>query len=205
MIRLTQPDYVFSKFSDVTPKFLRDLGIKALLVDIDNTIAPYEEATPNEKVVAWLDSLTQNGISVAFISNNNAERVDLFNRELSLVAFSKSGKPFPKSLRAAMTLLGSDKSNTAMLGDQLLTDAMAGKHIGLRAIIVPPIRDKQNAFFRAKRALEVGSIRKYVKKAKKRGDSTQKVCGDAEMICAFWLEKRFSAKYLKNQRKIEEK
>ncbi|MBR2335677.1 MAG: YqeG family HAD IIIA-type phosphatase [Clostridia bacterium] len=199
------PDYIFAKFCDVTPKFLREIGVEALLIDIDNTLAPYEQAEPDENIKAWFSALDKAGIKATLVSNNDRERVELFNKSLGLPAYYKSGKPFAKNLKKAMAGMGSDKNNTAMLGDQLLTDAMAGKHIGLRAIIVPPIRDKQNAFFRAKRALEVGSIKKYVKKAKKRGDSTQKVCGDAEMICAFWLEKRFSAKYLKNQRKIEEK
>jgi predicted HAD superfamily phosphohydrolase YqeG len=50
-----------------------------------------------------------------------------------------------------------------MLGDQLLTDAYAGKHIGLRTLIVPPIRDKRSLFVRAKRRIERPYIRKYWK------------------------------------------
>ncbi len=183
MARLTRPDYVFSRFSDITPSFLKNLGIKALLVDIDNTLAPYEEATPSDKVVAWIKLLDENGISVAFISNNNQDRVDLFNRELSLVAFSKSGKPFPKSLRAAMKLLGSDKSNTAMLGDQILTDVVAGNNIGLTTIIVPPINDRKSAFFRFKRALEVPSMKKYARKHPESAD-----------VCVFWTQGGYKKK-----------
>mgnify|MGYP003314797845 CR=1 FL=1 len=52
---------------------------------------------------------------------------------------------------------------TAGLGDQLLTDAYAGKHIGLPALIVPPIKDKTNLFFRFKRVLERPFIRKYAR------------------------------------------
>jgi predicted HAD superfamily phosphohydrolase YqeG len=54
-------------------------------------------------------------------------------------------------------------AETAMLGDQILTDCFAGKHIGLCAIIVPPIKDKTNLFFRFKRFLERPFIRKYAK------------------------------------------
>ena len=38
---LLTPDYMFEKFDDITPEFLTSLGIKALLIDIDNTLAPY--------------------------------------------------------------------------------------------------------------------------------------------------------------------
>lgn len=214
------PDYIFAKFSDVSPEFLGSIGVKALLIDIDNTLAPYEQAEPDERIKEWFAALGAAGIKATLVSNNGRERVELFNRELGLPAYFKSGKPFAKNLKRAMRDMGSDRTNTAMLGDQLLTDAAAGKHIGLRAIIVPPIKDRTSAFFRFKRALEVGSIKKYVKKAKKRGgaqnvcgDSTQNVCGgaaqcafaDAEKICAFWLEGHYTAKYLKNQKKIEEK
>ena len=178
------PDYVFAKFDDITVDFLRDRGIKALLIDIDNTLAPYEVAEPDGRIVAWFDALRQNGISATLVSNNGRERVELFNRSLGLPYYYKSGKPFAKNLKKAMAAMGSDKTNTAMLGDQLLTDAAAGKHIGLTTIIVPPIRDKSNAFFRSKRALEVPTIKRYVKAHG----------GDSADVCDFWLNKRFNEK-----------
>ena len=176
MASRTLPDYVFERFSDITPEFLQDLGICALLCDIDNTLAPYEEDAPSDRVVEWIESLKRCGISVALVSNNNAERVEVFNRDLGLVALSKSGKPFPKKLRAAMKKIGGDKSNTAMIGDQLLTDAVAGKNLGLTTIIVPPINDRKSAFFRFKRALEVPSIKSYVRRHP-----------DKIEICSFWI------------------
>ena len=175
------PDYIFESYRSITPDFLKGIGIKALLIDIDNTLAPYEMPEPDEHIVAWFALLRENGISATLVSNNERDRVELFNKELALPAYYKSGKPFAKNLKRAMAGMGSDKTNTAMLGDQLLTDAAAGKHIGLTTIIVPPIRDKNNAFFRTKRAMEVKHIKKYVKL---RG-------GESDRICAFWLEKKY--------------
>ena len=175
------PDYIFATYRDVSPEFLKNIGVKALLIDIDNTLAPYEQPLPDESIKAWFGDLKKNGIKATLVSNNDKERVELFNRELGLPAFWKSGKPFAKNLKKAMANMGSDCSNTAMLGDQLLTDAAAGKHIGLRTIIVPPIRDKSNAFFRAKRAMEVCHIKKYAKLHE----------GDSREICSFWLEKKY--------------
>ncbi|MBQ1976504.1 MAG: hypothetical protein II227_03590 [Clostridia bacterium] len=53
-----------------------------------------------------------------------------------------------------MKAMGTDVTNTAVLGDQLLTDALAGKWCGLTVFIVPPIKDKKTFFFRFKRWLE---------------------------------------------------
>ena len=179
------PDYIFPRFDDITSELLQELGIKALLIDIDNTLAPYEVAVPDERIKNWFKTLKEQGISATLVSNNERERVELFNETLGLPYYYKSGKPFAKNLKRAMAAMGSDKTNTAMLGDQLLTDAAAGKHIGLTTLIVPPINDKKNAFFRAKRALEVPVIRKYVKAHG----------GDSARICEFWIEKKYSKKY----------
>ena len=45
-----------------------------------------------------------------------------------------------------------------------MTEAYAGKRLGMRAIIVPPIRDKKTPFFRVKRALERGIMRGHGKR-----------------------------------------
>ena len=158
------PDYMFRTFDEVTPEFLSTLGIRAILADIDNTLAPYEQSEPDERIRGWITSLSAAGISIAFVSNNNAERVDLFNRTLGVPAYPKSGKPFKKNLRKAMTAVGGTKNTTVMLGDQLLTDALAGHNLGVKCIIVPPIRDKKSRFFRFKRWLERPMVKRFKKR-----------------------------------------
>ena len=158
------PDYMFPTFDEVTPKFLSELGVRAVLADIDNTLAPYEQPEPDQRIRGWIASLAAAGISVAFVSNNNAQRVELFNSTLGVPAYPKSGKPFKKNLVKAMAAVGGTPNTTVMLGDQLLTDALAGHNLGVKCIIVPPIRDKKSGFFRFKRWLE----RPFVKRFKKR-------------------------------------
>ena len=64
------PDYIFSKFDDVTPEFLKSIGVRALLIDIDNTLAPYEIAKPDERIKNWFALLKENSISATLVSNN---------------------------------------------------------------------------------------------------------------------------------------
>ena len=157
------PDYMFGSYREVTPAFLHSIGVRALLIDIDNTLAPYEQADPDGEILAWFDDLQKNGIRAALVSNNHAPRVERFNKTLGLLAYPDSRKPRRATLEKAMQALGVSHSATAMLGDQLLTDCYAGKHIGLRTLIVPPIRDKRSLFVRAKRRIERPYIRKYWK------------------------------------------
>ena len=49
----------------------------------------------------------------------------------------------------------------ALLGDQLLTDCLSARRLGVPCIIVPPIRDKKTLFFRCKRALEKPFLAAY--------------------------------------------
>ena len=158
------PDYMFATFDEVTPAFLQSIGVRCLLIDIDNTLAPYEEPDPDERILGWFKALEEHGIRAALVSNNHAPRVERFNKPLGLIAYPNSGKPSRKTLERAMRELGATHAETAMLGDQLLTDCFAGKHIGLRSVIVPPIKDKTNLFFRSKRFLESPFIRKYARK-----------------------------------------
>ncbi len=156
-----KPDYTFGAYHEITPEWLLSIGVSALLIDIDNTLAPYEQAEPDERIAAWFESLSQNGIRAALISNNHAERVERFNASLGLLAYPDSKKPSRKTLLRAMAELGTSPDVCAVLGDQLFTDAYAGKRLGLRAIIVPPIKDKKTLFFRVKRALEKPIMHSY--------------------------------------------
>ena len=155
------PDFMFGHYWEITPGFLAQNGIRALLIDIDNTLAPYEMPDPDERIKAWFAELSKAGISAALISNNHAPRVERFNRPLGLIAYADSGKPGKKNLVRAMREMGASPGETAVLGDQLLTDCYAGKRLGLCAIIVPPIKDKTNAFFKFKRLVERRYIRRY--------------------------------------------
>ncbi len=163
MFKLFIPDRIFDNFYDITPEYLTELGIKAVISDIDNTLAPYEVAEPTEQILSWIRSLEAAGIKIAFLSNNHADRVELFNRSIGVPAYPDAGKPGKKGIALAMSELGVMSDETLMLGDQIFTDVLTGKRVGARAFLVPPIKDKKTLFFRAKRLLEKPFLRMYYK------------------------------------------
>ena len=160
------PDFYCKDIYALDAAALRNRGIRGIICDIDNTLVPYEEPEPTESVLRWLKALEDEGIKVSFVSNNDADRVERFNSRLGFFATSKSGKPFPKQLRAAMTAMGVKKEQTVMLGDQIFTDVLAGRLAGVTCLLVKPIRDKKTLFFRAKRWMEKPFLALYKKKAK---------------------------------------
>ena len=164
---LLTPDYMFDTYDRVTPEFLAAIGIKALLIDIDNTLAPYEQDEPDDKIISWVADLSAAGIKAALISNNHTPRVELFNKKLGLLAYADSGKPGKRTLLLAMKEMGVTADVTAGLGDQLLTDTLAAHNLDMISIIVPPIKDKTTPFFKFKRWLERPFIKKYKRKNQK--------------------------------------
>lgn len=161
--KLLIPDLCPEGFEQVTPETVKKLGGRALICDIDNTLVTYDDETPTDAVLAWIRKMEGGGVKIAFVSNNDENRVARFNSELGLTAFAKAGKPKTACLEKAVLELGIDKSEVVLLGDQLLTDCAAAKLFGIPAVIVPPIKDKKSLFFRFKRWLEIPYMKKYRK------------------------------------------
>ncbi len=161
------PEYRFRTFDLATAEFLSSIGIRGIVLDIDNTLEPYEHDLPGEQVTAWLKSLANAGISAAIVSNNSKERVELFNKELGLPAYYKSGKPFKKNILKAMGDMNTNPENTILMGDQVFTDVWAAHNAKIPAILVPPINDKRDMLTRFKRLLEQPILKKYERLHKK--------------------------------------
>ena len=164
------PDHYFDTVYEVTPEMLIENGVKGLILDIDNTLVPYEIPEPTDENVAWLRSMWEAGIKTAFVSNNHQDRVELYNKELGCPAFFDSGKPFKKACNRALAAMELKSCETAIIGDQVFTDVVAGRNAGLKmAILVKPIKDKTNLFFKFKRLLEKPVIATYNRRTKKKG------------------------------------
>ena len=157
------PKMMKDSFRDVTPELLGALGVKLLICDIDNTLVTYDDPEPTEELRLWFKTMNDNGITIAFVSNNHEDRVVKFNESLGYIAHFDSGKPKIGAILKTIEEAGGSKETTALLGDQLLTDAAAANRAGIYSIIVPPIKDKTNLFFKSKRLIEKPYVKKYNK------------------------------------------
>lgn len=160
------PDRYYDDIYMAQTELFTERGIKGIIFDIDNTLAPYEEELPNQKLCDYLHGLENAGIKIAFVSNNHRERVENFN-VFGYYAEYDAGKPSKRAIAKAMAHLGTTPENTALCGDQIFTDIYAGKRMGLFCVLVKPIKDKKTIFFRAKRLLEKPIIKGYLKKTQK--------------------------------------
>lgn len=155
------PDRIFGSFDELTPEILKKMNIKALILDIDNTLVTYDDPQPTERVMKWINDLENAGIQTAFVSNNHEQRVETFCRGLNRYYHGDAGKPSYRYMTEALEIMAVKKENAAALGDQLFTDVWAAKRMGIRAFMVPPIKDKTTLFFKFKRLLEKPFIKRY--------------------------------------------
>lgn len=148
------PDLYLNTVYELDIGKLKTHGIKAIIVDIDNTLVSWDTKEPDEKVNELVRKLTSEGFKICILSNNTRKRVEEFNKCLKLPAIHKAVKPSKASFRRAMSLMGSEAGNTAVIGDQLFTDVLGGNRLGLFTVLVPPISDKEFVWTRFVRKLE---------------------------------------------------
>ena len=151
---LFTPTKSYKSILQITPEILREMGVTALILDIDNTMTTHDNPTPLEGLFDWLDSMRQSGIKMMIVSNNYSERVTPFAELLGLDFIPCGAKPLPKGYKAAVQRMCVPKSEICTIGDQLFTDILGAKLFGIKSILVDPIEPEKTLFFRIKRALE---------------------------------------------------
>ena len=140
-------------------------GYKALVFDIDNTLAKRTDPKPNHKTTTLINHLVKMGFKIALLSNNSKNRVDIFNKELRLPAVYKAKKPGSKGITQALKMLQiKDKRKAVLIGDQIFTDSYCGKRFNIYTIIVKPIDEKAEEWYvRLKRFPEKWVLKSYLK------------------------------------------
>ena len=127
---LITPEYVFQDVTHITPEWLAEKGIRALVLDIDNTLTADRSQELPDEVAQWLADLRAAGIGLTIVSNG-AEK-------LGLAYLYRSAKPLPFALMVARRRMGVKRREMAMVGDQLYADRMAAALYGIPGLMVIP-------------------------------------------------------------------
>ena len=133
------PDRKLRTIYELAPRELTDLGIRFVILDVDNTIAPYTVHTADERMIAWVQGLRDAGLDVFVLSNNRGERPERFSAAFGLPFRKNAWKPFTRHARAVMAEKGYLPRETAFIGDQIYTDVCCAKWCGAYAVLVHPI------------------------------------------------------------------
>lgn len=128
---------------EIDPDQLQARGIRALLLDLDNTIIPRDETEFSGEVRDWLDEMRARDFKLCVVSNNGPTRVGGILDPLGVPYVVKAIKPLARAFRLGMQRVGATPGETAVVGDQIFTDILGGNLLGLYTILVVPMQGKE--------------------------------------------------------------
>jgi uncharacterized protein len=140
--------------TELTPERLKGQGIRALMVDLDDTLVASNSERMGLSFRRWVLGLKKAGIAVMFLSNGKPKRVARWAQLLGVEGLPLSGKPFRFAFERGLKRLGTRPSETAMVGDQLFTDVLGANALGIKTILVTPLSNKGLPHTRLARKLE---------------------------------------------------
>ncbi len=167
---LLTPTAALSKVTEITPQMLKEMGIDAILLDVDNTLAPPIEQTPYEGVQEWIDTIKKSGFAVVICSNNFHKRILPFSSSVGLDCVAMSFKPFPFGFNRAKKKLHEKPKAVVVVGDQIYTDVLGANLAGMQSILLEPRSEEKGFTIWLRRKMEI-KIRKrlYGQKKQNRG------------------------------------
>lgn len=158
---MLKPDLLYTRVTEITPESLRRLEIRALLLDVDNTLALHGNPEPFLGTQAWAAKMVQAGFSILILSNNTETRVAPFAAQYGLPFLSRACKPLPAGFLQAAKKLGIPSRQCAVVGDQVFTDLLGAKLSGMRAVLLEPIEKETGGLLSWKRRFERPFRKKY--------------------------------------------
>lgn len=158
------PREMVKHITDLTPDFFRERGIRAIVLDVDNTLTTHGNPIPAEGVPEWIAQMKEAGLLLTILSNNYRERVEPFAQKLGLDFVSMACKPLTFGLTRACRRYGLPPSQVCLIGDQIFTDIIGGNLKGVWTVLVEPYELEHKLSFKIKRGLERPVIRRWQKK-----------------------------------------
>lgn len=149
------PDERATTVEDVDYQKLIDSGIKAVIFDLDNTIARWGDDSLAEEIIELFERLTSRGLKVGILSNSRRETIEDFIIELPFPHLFNANKPSLKGFESMLAELDVSPEEAAMIGDQLFTDVLGANRLDMYTIRVEPIDpDREYRFTKVNRVGE---------------------------------------------------
>lgn len=156
------PDMYKKNIYEINYEKLKKMGKKYLFFDLDNTIISYLQNKPTKENKILFDKLKKMGFEVFIFSNSPSNRLEPFEKELNVKAFSRSMKPLKKGYKKVLNMY--DKDKCVFIGDQIMTDVIGAKRNGLYVIFIDRINNKEPIYTKFWRFFEFFVLKRYERK-----------------------------------------
>ena len=160
------PKLYLNKVEDITVEILSENKIKALILDVDNTLIDINKNLSKD-IIDWTMNLRGHGFRLYILSNtNHKEKVEGVARKLGIPYENFAKKPFKSGFLRVKEKLQLEAEQIAVVGDQIFTDVIGGNRCDMYTILVDPISEKDYWYTAWKRPIENAIKKKYVNKIK---------------------------------------
>lgn len=162
------PKELLNKVEEITIEFIQKNKLKALILDIDNTLIDYNKNLSQDKI-NWAKNLKGQGVKLYILSNSNKkEKVEKVSKVLDIPYKNLARKPFKKGFLEIQKELNIKPEQIGVVGDQIFTDVIGGNRCKMFTILVEPIDKKDLLITAWKRPLEEVIKEKYRKTKEKK-------------------------------------
>lgn len=167
ILDLLTPDRCVRVVADIDVAELAARGVRAVLLDLDNTLTEWQREAISPAAAAWLDALRTSGMKLCLVSNTRfGKRLRRLSAAWGIPFVPHAAKPGPRGFEEAMRMLGVGPAETAMVGDQMFTDVLGGRRAGLYTIMVAPLASREFVGTKLSRGLEWLVLRYLQKKGR---------------------------------------
>ncbi len=161
------PKLYCEKITDLKLDYLKQNNIKALILDVDNTLLDFDLKVV-DGLKSWYENLKNNDIKCIILSNSNKiEKIKMVADLLKVPYIKFATKPLKRGFKLAQKELQLPNENIAVIGDQIFTDVIGANRSNMYSILVKPLAEKDLLLTKIKRPIENLVIKKYLKSINK--------------------------------------
>lgn len=159
------PNEFIDSVPDINIAELKNMGIKAFLIDLDNTLVPWQGYDIPDEIVKWIHEVSDDGMKVCLVSNTRTSgRLDRIASKLDVKYAVKALKPRRAGFLEALKLLDVTPCEAAVIGDQIFTDIFGGNRLDIYTILVRPMHRREFFGTKISRFFEFFMIKSFKKR-----------------------------------------
>ena len=164
------PKELLNKVEEITIEFIKKNKLKALILDVDNTLIDFYKNLSQEKI-EWAKNLKGQGVKLYILSNTNKkEKVEKVASKLQIPYKLFAKKPSKKGFLEIQKEINLKAEEIGVVGDQIFTDIIGGNRCGMFTILVEPVDKKDLLITAWKRPLEEKIKNKFKEQRRKNKD-----------------------------------
>mgnify|MGYP004615037763 FL=1 len=158
------PKSYFKNITEINADFFQEKHIKAILLDIDNTLID-KNNNMVEGLEDWIENVKKRNIKFCILSNtNNKKKAKKIANLLDIPYIYFAKKPLKIGFKKAKKILKiNDSKEIAVIGDQVLTDVFGANRCSMYSILVEPLKQNDIWITKINRVIERRILAKYFK------------------------------------------